>query len=167
METPDHVESATKISFGTTIDQHLTNCSIEIRDCAATGPIILRVFCESREVQVRLNPTRGKALDFEFVYEGSAKATIQRGERATTSAYLTENPPTVWFADGSKLEGNLHVELCTAAQLYSRDRFEALDWSGIDITKGVTTRGSGRSNSVQYRTIEHIQGAEQHEIFDR
>jgi len=164
VELLDHVESATKISFGTTIDQHLTNCSIEIRDCSATGPIILRVFCESREVQVRLNfLTRGKALDFEFVYEGSAKATIQRGESYDLCAYLTENPPTVWFADGSKLEGNLHVELRTAAQLYSRDRLEALDWSGIDITKE-SQREERRPNSVQYRTIEHIKAENRHEI---
>ncbi len=164
VELLDLVESATKISFAHTVQEHLTNVSIEVRDFISTGPIVLRVFSESREVQIRLNfVTRGNTTDFEFVYESSATATIHRGNDYDLCAYLTDNPPTIWFADGSKLEGNTHVELRTATHLYARDRLEVLDWTGIDITKE-SQREERRTDSVQYRTIEHIKSENRHEI---
>ncbi|WP_353506069.1 DEAD/DEAH box helicase [Variovorax fucosicus] len=164
VELLDLVESATKISFVHTVQEHLTNVSIEVRDFSSTGPIVLRVFSESREVQVRLNfIDRGNAADFEFVYEGAATAAIHRGDDYDLCAYLTDHPPTIWFADGSKLEGNTHVELRTAAQLYSRDHLEVLDWTGIDITKE-SQREERRTDSVQYRAIQHIKAENRHEI---
>lgn len=164
VELLDLVESATKISFAHTVQEHLTTVSIDVRDFTSSGPIVLRVFSESREVQIRLNfVTRGNATDFEFVYEGSATATIHRSNDYDLCAYLTDHPPTIWFADGSKLEGNTHVELRTATQLYSRDRLEVLDWTGIDITKE-SQREERRPDSVQYRTITHIKAENRHEI---
>lgn len=164
VELLDLVESATKVSFVHTVQEHLTSVSIEIRDFDSTGPIVLRVFTESQEVQVRLNfMMRGNVPDFEFVYEGAATATIHRGGDYDLCAYLTDHPPTIWFADGSKLEGNTHVELRTAAPLYSRDRLEVLDWTGIDITRE-SQREERRTDSVQYRTIEHIKAENRHEI---
>jgi superfamily II DNA or RNA helicase len=164
VELLDLVESSTKISFVHTVQEHLTNVSIEVRDFDSTGPIVLRVFSESREVQVRLNfVMRGNAADFEFVYEGAATATIHRGGDHDLCAYLTDHPPTIWFSDGSKLEGNTHVELRGAGQLYSRDRLEVLDWTGIDITKE-SQREERRTDSVQYRTIAHIKAENRHEI---
>ena len=164
VELLDLVESATKISFGHTIQEHLTNVSIEVRDFSSTGPIVLRVFSESKEIQIRLNfLMRGNAADFEFVYEGAATATIHRGGDYDFCAYLTEHPPTIWFTDGSKLEGNTHVELRIAAPLYSRDRLKVLDWTGIDITKE-SQREERRTDSVQYGTIQHIKAENRHEI---
>lgn len=164
VELLDLVESATKISFSDMVEEHLTNVSIEVRDYTSTGPIILRVFSASREVQVRLNfLASGNAADFEFVYESSATARIHRGNDYDLCAYLTDHPPTVWFADGSKLEGNTYVELRTAAQLYARERLEVLDWTGIDITNE-SQREERRTDSVQYRTIQKIKTENRHEI---
>ncbi|WP_349291327.1 DEAD/DEAH box helicase [Caenimonas sedimenti] len=164
VELLELVESATKISFSQTTEEHLTNVSIELRDYSATGPLVVRVFSERGEVQLQLNfVSRGDALDFEFVYVGATTATIRRGATSDLCAYLTENPPTIWFADGSKLEGNTHVELRTSAQLFSRDRLEQLDWTGIDITKE-SQREERRTDSVQFRTIEQIRAENRHEI---
>lgn len=164
VELLELVESATIISFAHTFEEHLTNVSIELRDYSATGPLILRVFCERSEVQVQLNfVTRGQAVDFEFAYVDIATATIRRGETSDLCSYLTRNPPTIWFADGSKLEGNSHVELRTSAPLYSRERLEVLDWTGVDITKE-SQREERRKDSVQFRAIEHIKAEDRHEI---
>ena len=71
VELLDHVESATTISFTHTLSEQLTNVSIELRDYAETGPIVLKVACAQREVQVRLTFIgSGKNADFAFVYEG-------------------------------------------------------------------------------------------------
>ncbi len=164
VELLDHVESATTISFETTINQQLTNVSIELRDYSDNGPIVLKVSCDQREVQVRLNFVgRGKNADFAFVYEGDARATIKRGTEYDLCEFLTEYPPTIWFADGARLDGNILVQLSTDATLYSRDRLVALDWSNIDLAKE-SQREERRPDSVQFRMIEHVKVEARHEI---
>lgn len=164
VEILDRVESATTISFETTLSQHLTNVSIELRDYTDRGPIVLKVSCDQREVQVRLHFVgRGKNADFTFVYEGAGRATIKRGREYDLCAFLTEYPPTIWFADGARLDGNVLIQLRTDATLYSRDRLEALDWTNIDLAKE-SQREERRPDSVQFRMIEHIKAEGQHEI---
>lgn len=164
VELLDYVESATTISFGTTLNQQLTNVSIELRDYTDRGPIVLKVSCDQREVQVRLNFIgRGKNSDFAFVYEGALRATIKRGMEYDLCVFLTENPPTIWFADGSRLDGNVLIQLRTDATLYSRDRLVALDWTNIDLAKE-SQREERRPDSVQFRMIEHVKAEGRHEI---
>lgn len=163
-EILDLVESATTISFGVTINQHLTYVSIEPRDYTDSGPIVLRVSCEQREVQIRLNFIgRGKSADFSFVYEGDGRATIRRGTEQDLCEFLTEYPPTIWFADGSRLDGNVLVQLRTETALYSRDRLVPLDWTNIDLTQE-SQREERRSETVQFRMIEHVKAEARHEI---
>ena len=163
-EILDLVESATTISFGATINQHLTYVSIEPRDYTDSGPIVLRVSCDQREVQIRLNFIgRGKNADFSFVYEGDGRATIRRGAEQDLCDFLTEYPPTIWFADGSRLDGNVLVQLRTDTALYSRDRLVTLDWTNTDLTQE-SQREERRTESVQFRMIEHIKAEARHEI---
>lgn len=109
-ELLDHVESATTISFAQTINEQLTNVSIEIRDYADSGPIVLKVTSDQGEMQVRLTFVgSGRKADFAFVYEGAARATIKRGVEYDLCAFLTEYPPTIWFADGARLDGNILI----------------------------------------------------------
>jgi superfamily II DNA or RNA helicase len=164
VELLDHVESATTISFAHTISEQLTNVSIELRDLADTGPIVLKVSCEQREVQVRLTFVgRGKNADFAFVYEGAARATIKRGAERDLCDFLTEHPPTIWFADGARLDGNVLVQLRTGAPVYARERLETLDWTNIDLTHE-SQRQERRSDTVQFRMIEHIKAEGRHEV---
>lgn len=164
VEILDLVESATTISFGTTINQHLTYVSIEPRDFTDSGPIVLKISCEQREVQVRLNFVgRGKNADFRFSYEGDGRATIKRGAEYDLCDFLTEYAPTIWFADGSRLDGNVHIQLRTDSTLYSRDRLIALDWANVDLTQE-SQREERRSDSVQFRMIGHVKAEARHEI---
>lgn len=164
VELLDQVESATTISFSHTLSEQLTNVSIELRDYAETGPIVLKVACAQREVQVRLTFIgSGKNADFAFVYEGVDRATIKRGREHDLCEFLTENPPTIWFADGARLDGNVLVQLRSDVPLYSRDRLEVVDWSNIDLTQE-SQREERRSNTVQFRMIEHIKAEGRHEI---
>lgn len=164
LEILDLVESATTISFGITVNQHLTYVSIEPRDYTDSGPIVLRVSCDQREVQVRLNFVgRGNNADFTFVYEGDGRATIKRGTEYDLCDFLTEYPPTIWFADGSRLDGNVLVQLRSDSILYSRDRLVPMDWTNIDLTQE-SQREERRTISVQFRMIEHIKAEARHEI---
>lgn len=164
VELLDHVESATTISFAYTIHEQLTNVSIELRDYTDSGPIVLKVSCDQQEVQVRLNFVgRGRSADFAFVYEGDARATIKRGTECDLCAFLTEYPPTIWFADGARLDGNVLIQLRTDSTVYSRDRLVALDWHNIDLAKE-SQREERRPDSVQFRMIEHVKAEGRHEI---
>lgn len=164
VEILDYVESATTISFGTTHNQQLTNVSIELGDYSDQGPIVLKVSCDQQEVQVRLNFVGGgKNADFAFVYEGAARATIKRGKEYDLCAFLTEYPPTIWFADGARLDGNVFIQLRTNVTLYSRDRLVVLDWTNIDLAKE-SQREERRPDSIQFRMIEHVKADGRHEI---
>ncbi len=157
-------ESATTISFVHTVHEHLTNVSIELRDFNDIGPIVLRVFSNQREVQVRLVFVgSGKQADFQYVYEGPARATIKRGSDADLCEFFTQHPPTIWFADGSRLDGNTLYSLRTDSTLFARDRLEVMDWTGIDIKKE-SQRDERLTDSVQFRAIELIKAENRHEI---
>jgi hypothetical protein len=158
-ELLDHVESATTISFSVIQREHLTTVGIEVIECSATAPLIIRVFSETSEVRMRLNFVgRGAQADFEFAYEGTNRAEIHRGNTRDLCEFFTEFPPTFWFADGSKLEGNMHTELRTAAPLFSRERLEAINWDGVNIRKE-SQREERHQDSVQFRTIETLKAA--------
>jgi superfamily II DNA or RNA helicase len=164
LEILDFVESATTVSFQTTVSRHLTYVSIEPRDYTASGAIVLKIGCDQHEVQVRLVFIgQGKSADFAYVYEGDGRATIKRGAEHDLCEFLTKHPPTIWFADGSRLDGNVLVQLRTRVSLFSRDRLVALDWTNIDLTQE-SQREERRSDSVQFRMIEHIKMEARHDI---
>lgn len=164
LELLDCIESATAISFEVTHEENLTNVGIELVECSATAPLVIRVFSDTREVRVRLNFVgTGARADFTFAYEGEARATIRRGKTYDLCEFFTEFPPTFWFADGSRLDGNMHTELRTGAPLFSRERLETLNWDGIDIRKE-SQREERRQDSVQYRTIEVLKAIHDYEV---
>ncbi|WP_112187134.1 DEAD/DEAH box helicase family protein [Ralstonia sp. GX3-BWBA] len=156
-EILDHVESATSIIFTPLHDEHLTNVGIEVKECSDVGPLVVRLFTDSHEVFVRLEFVgSGSSADFRFVYDGVAPIQIRRGTTMhDLCEFLTEHPPTIWFADGSSLEGNQHIQLRTQSALYRLDKLVACDWFGVDIRK--ESQGeTRRTDSVQYRTIQRL-----------
>ncbi|WP_175695058.1 DEAD/DEAH box helicase [Burkholderia ambifaria] len=154
VELIDFNESVTAFSFEYVSEVSMTHVGIELVECSATAPLIIRIFTDNREVKVRLKFLgAGATADFAFVYEGSDRAQIRRGKTVDLCDFLTEFPPTIWFADGSRLDGNMHTELRTGSTLFPRDKLEVLDWTDIDIKKE-SQREERRKDSVQYRTIE-------------
>lgn len=160
----DLVESATILTFEPMIEESLTNVSIELCEYSDTGPLVIRVFCDRCEVQIRLNFIgAGQTADFAFSYEGEGRASIRRSGDYDLCDFLTRFPPTIWFSDGSSLEGNMHTELTASAPIFSRDRLEVIDWGGIDIRQE-SQREERRTDSVQYRAIQLIRAWSAHEI---
>jgi superfamily II DNA or RNA helicase len=155
-ELLDCIESATSLLFSDVVQDHITNVGIELTECSAEAPLTIRIFNDLREVRVGLIFNgEGPSADFSFVYEGEARASIRRGRTYDLCDFLTEFPPTIWFADGSRLDGNMHTELRVGAPLFSRERLTTIGWNGIDIRKE-SQREERRRDSVQYRTIEHL-----------
>jgi len=148
-------ESTTSLIWPNGTTHRLNDVGIELVGEAVDTPLTLRVFTEARDVNIRLELRRVNAetTDFQFVYEGNGTARIKRGGEHDLCDYLTQNPPTIWFANGAALEGNLLVELVNAPRPYSAERLEVLDWTGVDITKE-SQHDQKRQDSVQYRLID-------------
>jgi hypothetical protein len=81
------------------------------------------------------------------------------------TATFSDNPPVIWFADGSALEGNQYVELKNVKPPYNAAKIQSWDWTGIDIQK--ESQGTAkRADSVQARAIRELQTRDYHMIID-
>lgn len=84
---------------------------------------------------------------------------FSRGREMLLKDFFKESPPTIWFVDGSSLEGNLLVKLKTARPvIFPTACIIPWDWSGVDISK--ESQGTGRSaDSIQYKLISELKAS--------
>ena len=136
----------------------LYDLDIEAMERADDGPLVLRVFSDDWEAKLKLELfAANDSFDFRFVFEAGSYAKVKRGGTVVPlDEFLAESEPTVWFADGSSLEGCRFVELPTTSTTpFSRERLTELDWTDVDI--GRESQGLSRTpNTVQYRLIETL-----------
>ena len=88
-----------------------------------------------------------------------------RSNSASLTDFFNEDPPKIWFADGSSLEGNSYIKLKKGFEPYPRKKIQAWDWSQINIKKesqGITKE----KNSIQYRVIEELKQKNYDVLFD-
>lgn len=81
---------------------------------------------------------------------------FSRGREMLLKDFFKENPPTIWFVDGSSLEGNLLVKLKTARPVtFPTTGIIPWDWFGVDIKK--ESQGTSRAtDSIQYKLISEL-----------
>ncbi|MDR2043655.1 MAG: DEAD/DEAH box helicase family protein [Clostridium sp.] len=97
----------------------------------------------------------------------SIKIQVGRSREVTLQEFFQENPPRIWFVDGSSLEGNLLVKLKTATPAtFPSDCITAWDWTGVDIRK--ESQGKRKeADSIQYRLISELKSSGKYSlIFD-
>ncbi|MFP5495009.1 MAG: DEAD/DEAH box helicase [Gammaproteobacteria bacterium] len=90
----------------------------------------------------------------------TVELTIGRGS-GPLSQYLSEYPPLVRFVDLTELDGNMLIQPQDPRHLQiGEERFEAWDWTGVDLTKESYWKDSvSRVDSVQWKAAQHfIQG---------
>lgn len=80
--------------------------------------------------------------------------------------YLNANPPIVWFADGSALQGNEYVQLKHVIQPYPIDKLIDWNWEGIDISKEAQGVNPIATDSIQYRVIKELLACDYDIIYD-
>jgi hypothetical protein len=79
--------------------------------------------------------------------------------------YFNEDPPLIWFADGSSLEGNNYVELREGRPPYDSSKIEAWDWRDVNIRK--ESQGDEKAaDSIQGRVIRELKRREYDVIVD-
>lgn len=160
-------DTQTLVSFGFNGDEeYLHETDIALENPSADGDIRIRVASASHRTILNLTLFQsGDANDFAFV-EADATTRIQRGTlEASLSEFFNEEPPTIWFADGSSLRGNELVRLRKAPDPFKKSRIEAWDWSDVDITKE-SQRIEKRRDSIQFKVIQELQKKDFTVLFD-
>lgn len=92
---------------------------------------------------------------------------FSRGREILLTEFFKEYPPTIWFVDGSSLEGNLLVKLKTThSTTFSADCIISWNWTGVDISK--ESQGTSRlTDSIQYKLISELKASNNYSlIFD-
>lgn len=130
---------------------------LELSNTDISGPLTFSLKSDGTSVEFEL-VLNGKenAPDFEIVVRGEIKPIIKyRSQSLLLTEFLTEHPPTIWFADGSSLTGIEYVELRRQPEPFPRDRIERWDWTGTNIR--VESQGIDRDpQSVQFRVIVEL-----------
>ena len=100
------------------------------------------------------------------------KTSVNNGEiiigtkKLDLTEYLNAFPPVVWFADGSRLEGNEYVELKQIILPYPTDNLIAWDWSNVDLSKEAQGVVPLQTDSIQYVTIQKLIAEDYDIVYD-
>lgn len=130
---------------------------IELNDPSPTGDIEFSVVSETKSSQFKLSimEENGNAV-YKITAAGRVPPNIRAGSKVIEAAtFFYENPPTIWFADGSALEGNTYTELNSNPTVFPDEKVDVWDWTGVDIRKesqGVTKV----ADSIQYKVIQQL-----------
>jgi superfamily II DNA or RNA helicase len=147
----------------------LSEMSIDLLSPSRDGALRLVVSSEhKRGVFGLLLYEEDEAPNYRFQLQSDELVQIKRGGRGQPEDigdFFYDNPPLIWFADGSALEGNQYVELKNVKPPYNAAKIQSWDWTGIDIQK--ESQGTAkRADSVQARVIRELQTRDYHMIID-
>lgn len=137
-------------------------------DQDATRKMIrFRVASENQEGIYAL--TVGGDRGYEVAHESGAQFRIKAGRIHTGLAdYFSDYPPLVRYCDLSELDGNLFIRPERQREFTLPDeRFEAWDWTGVDITQESMWRaGAARANSIQGHVAQNYVAGGFDVVFD-
>lgn len=95
--------------------------------------------------------------DFNVSKNDAESIDIKIGNKILTlEEYFNNHPPTIWFADGSSLEGNEFVELKTVISPYPVDSLISWNWDGVDLSKEAQGVNPIQTDSIQYKVIQDL-----------
>lgn len=93
--------------------------------------------------------------DFEIFVSENLKIKFGKMEYSA-SEYLSENPPILYLADSSIIDGSFrYYSDGSNIQPFSKDRIEVWDWTGINISVE-SQKMEKLAHSIQYRVIQKI-----------
>lgn len=147
----------------------LSEMSIDLLAPNRGGALRLVVSSENKRGEFGLELyEEDEAPNYRFLLQSDERVQIKRGGRAELediSDFFYDNPPVIWFADGSALEGNQYVELKNVKPPYNAAKIQAWDWTGTDIQK--ESQGTGkRADSVEARVIRELRTRDYNMIID-
>lgn len=135
----------------------LSELDIEIVNPALNGPLRLAIVSNHERAEMELELYEEDDIkNYRFVTLGDANVQVRHGgSQEAAASFFYNNPPVIWFADGSALEGNQYVELRSVRPPYDATKIEAWNWTGVNLRK--ESQGSAKdADSIQARVIREL-----------
>jgi len=147
----------------------LSEMSIDLLSPSRDGALRFLISSENKRGEFELSLyAEDEAPNYRFLLQSEERTLIKRGGRAQPEDmidFLYDNPPAIWFADGSALEGNQYVELKNVKPPYNAAKIQAWNWTGTNIQK--ESQGTEKHvDSVQARVIRELRTRDYHMIID-
>jgi len=171
IEWPDRIYQDHESAFSVQLSElgaeaEFWDLSLELVAPSNRGEIKFRVVSQSIEIVLRLEimPVSDDSVStYRFLPEGDIGILNRRQKSWTLSDFFEENPPQIFFADGSYLEGNLLVTLPDTYAPFDAAKIDAWNWSTVNIKK--EAQGATREHdSIQYKVIEDLKATNQYDI---
>ena len=172
VDWPEEVYSTAEMLWSIVIGEHeypLSDLDLEIVSPSVNGPLRFKIVADDQEVELELELFEDQeGPNYRFVVRGGARVQVRRGERADAedaSDFFYDDPPMMWFSDGSALEGNDFIPLKTARPPYDAAKILAWDWAGVDIRK--ESQGEQKEpDSIQAKVIRTVMNGDYDMIID-
>lgn len=171
VDWPEEIYKTPEAIWSIVIDgqeRMLSELSIELVDPALNGPLRFAIASDAERVELTLELFEDDdGPNCRFGIRGDQLVHVRRGGSETESIadFFYDDPPVIWFADGSSLEGNQYVELKGNRPPYDPAKIQAWDWSGVDLRK--ESQGIGRdATSIQARVIRELKKSDYVTIVD-
>lgn len=133
------------------------NVSIEVSSATLAGPLRFALVTEQRNAVFELVLFEADGVkDYRIDQQSDGEVFVKHGrQRVPATQFFTADPPTLWFADGSALEGSTFVPLEFTRPPYPVDKIEVWDWAGVNIRQE-SQKLEKRVESIQARVIQRL-----------
>lgn len=113
------------------------------------------------------DPNGNSIADFKISKVDAENGQIKIGSKINSlENYLHINPPIVWFADGSSLQGNEFVEIKSLIRPYPVEALIPWSWVGVDLSKEAQGVNPIQLDSIQYKTLQVLKQQDFDIIYD-
>ncbi len=135
----------------------LHSCEIELTDI-----IKFKVYSEGHTSEFSLKieqktDEKGEIYgDYNFTHiSGEKIEIISKGRSIALEEFFNENPPAIWFEDGSCVTGNIFIALNNEIVPFTNDKILVWDWTGTKIRK--ESQGIDKDpDSIQFKVIQKL-----------
>ena len=168
IEWPEVIYDEPENIFTFVVGEHelpLFQADIELINPTENGDLKFGIRSDETKIECKFSFSD---KDYNFSTVGSESILVNRRSKSDSlNSFFYQHSPTIWFADGSSLKGNLYTELNKEFEPYDREEIKTWDWEGkrVDIKKesqGITKK----EDSIQYRVIRELEKYSYDIIFD-
>jgi superfamily II DNA or RNA helicase len=155
----DNTESRFQLNVnGTSFD--LAHIELNLFNPTLDAPLQFSVDGEQFSVRFQINlgvdPATNESF-YEVIQLTNETCSILFGSKNENLLLFFQNKvPTIWFADGSQLFGNLYVKLKNGPDVIAPESIITDDWTGVNIKKESQDIAPYIQDSIQYYFIEKI-----------
>lgn len=151
---------------------NFAHVSLELDDPSLRDEILFSVRTPAGDIlfkqELYLNAdAEGSRPDFKITKITDANASIRLGSKELDLAdFFNDNPPTIWFADGSSLNGNFYIKLRHTIACFPVARLLSWDWSGVNLSNEGQKVAPLVTDSIQYCVIQRLMAGDFDIIYD-